>query len=70
MLSQSLIHDLRNLNRVDKLRAVQVLVTELALEEETLLIPGGTYEILTPFGNEAAAQVLQNVLEASRNENQ
>jgi hypothetical protein len=66
MLSQKLIHELRQLNRADKLHAMQVLVTELAVEEETILMPGATYELLTPYGNEAAAQVLAEFLEASK----
>jgi len=70
VLSENLIHELRKLNRVDKLRAMQVLVTELAVEEDTLLMPGATYEILTPYGNEAAAQVLLEFLEAAKKEGQ
>ena len=66
MLSDTLILELRKLNRADKLRAMQVLVTQLAVEEEPGLIPGMTYELLTPYGNEAAAQVLAEALEAAR----
>jgi hypothetical protein len=65
MSLQELIHELRKLNRADKLRAMQVLVTELSAEEEAWLIPGATYEIVTPYGNEAAAQVLYDVLQAA-----
>jgi len=70
MLSENLIHELRKLNRADKLRVMQVLVTELAVEEDTLLMPGATYELLTPYGNEAAAQVLAEFLESSKKEDQ
>jgi len=70
MLSENLIHELRKLNRTDKLHAMQVLVTELAVEEDTLLMPGATYELLTPYGNEAAAQVLAEFLESSKKEDQ
>lgn len=69
MLSENLIHALRALNRADKLRAMQVLVTELAVEEDALLIPGATYELSTPYGNEDAAQVLAQFLEASKKDN-
>jgi hypothetical protein len=65
MSLQELIHELRKLNRADKLRAMQVLVTELSAEEEAWLIPGATYEIITPYDNEAAAQVLYDVLQAA-----
>jgi len=44
MSFQELIHELRKLNRADKLRAMQVLITELSAEEEAWLIPGATYE--------------------------
>lgn len=65
MSLQELIHELRKLNRRDKLRAMQVLITELSAEEEAWLIPGATYGIVTPYGNEAAAQVLYDALQAA-----
>ena len=65
MSLEEMITELRKLNRADKLRAMQVLVTELAAEEEAWLLPGATYEIATPYGNEAAAQVLYEVLQAA-----
>jgi hypothetical protein len=49
---------------------MQVLVTELAVEENTLLMLGATYELLTPYGNETAAQILAEFLESSRKEDQ
>lgn len=70
MLSERLVHELRKLNRADKLRAMQVLLTELAVEEDTMLISGATYEFLMPYGNEAAAQVLAELLEASKKDDQ
>jgi hypothetical protein len=66
MLSDALVRELRKLNRADKLRAMQVLVIELSAEEEAWLIPGATYEIVTPYGNEAAAQVLSDMLETAK----
>jgi len=68
MLSETLIRELRKLNRADKLRAMQVLVTELAVEEEPMLKPGETYELVTPYGNEGAAQVLSDFLGSYENE--
>jgi hypothetical protein len=67
MSLEQIIIELRKLNRVDKLRAMEVLVAELSAEEEARLIPGATYEIITPYGNEAAAQVLYDVLQAAKN---
>ena len=65
MSLEQLIHELRKLNRADKLRAMQVLVTELSAEESARLIPSATYEIITPYRNEAAAQVMYEVLQAA-----
>jgi hypothetical protein len=64
MSLEQLIGELRKLNRADKLRAMQVLMTDLSAEEEAWLIPGATYEIFTPFDNEDAAQILYDVLQA------
>ena len=65
MSLEQIIIELRKLNRADKLRAMQVLVTELSAEEEAWLIPGAIYELVTPYGNEAAAQVLYEALQAA-----
>jgi hypothetical protein len=65
MSLQEVIHGLKKLNRADKLRVMQILVTEFSAEEEAWLIPGATYEIATPYGNETAAQVLYEVLQAT-----
>lgn len=65
MSLEQLIHELHKLNRADKLRAIQVLAADLSAEEEAWLNPGAVYEIFTPYGNEAAAQVLYEVLQAS-----
>ena len=68
MTLQEVIQEVRKLNRADKLRVMQVLVTELSAEEEAWLIPGVSYDIATPYGNEAAAQVLSDVLQAADHE--
>jgi hypothetical protein len=68
MSIEQLIGELRKLNRADKLRAMQVLVTDLSAEEDAWLIPGATYEIATPFGNEEAAHKLYEVLQAAEKE--
>ncbi len=62
MSLEQIIVELRKLNRADKLRAMQVLVTELSAEEAAWIIPGAAYEIVTPYDNEMAAQVLFEVL--------
>jgi hypothetical protein len=65
MSLEQLLVELHKLNRADKLRVMQVLVTDLSAEEDAWLIPGAAYEIITPLGNEAAAQVLYEVLQAA-----
>ncbi|GEM_PF-1254174 len=62
MLSDTRIDELRKFNHADKLRAMQVLVTELSVAENIMLMPEAAYEPLTPYGNESAAQVLADFL--------
>lgn len=50
------------MNRADKLRVIRLLADDLAAEEVVGFIPGATYEIITPYGNEVAAQVLSEFL--------
>lgn len=40
-----------------------MLAGDLTSEEEPYFTPGVTYEILTPYGNETAAETLLNMLE-------
>ncbi len=65
MSFEQLVSELQKLNRADKLRAMQILVSALSAEEDAWLIPGVSYEIITPYGNEAAAQVLLDVLQTA-----
>lgn len=65
MISHELLEELHRLNRADKLRIIQMLAGDLAAEEDVYFTPGATYEIVTPYGNEAAAQVLYDVLQAA-----
>jgi len=67
MSTEELFGELRRLNRADKLRAMQVLVTELASEEDVLLIPGASYEVWSPYDATDAAQTLLDMLEADKN---
>ncbi len=69
MLPDTLIRDLRKLNRADKLRALQLLISELASEEQIDLIADASYELLTPYGNEIAAHTLYAVLKAAEEAN-
>jgi hypothetical protein len=55
---------LRNLNRADKLKVMQFLVSELSRDEEPSLEQGVTYSILSPLNSRAAAHQLVQLLEA------
>jgi hypothetical protein len=63
MLPEQLINDLHKLNRADKLRAVQLLVNDLALEEELGFVPGAQYEIWSPYDSAEAAAILTRLLD-------
>ena len=58
MLSGQLLSELTRLNRTEKLRIVQLLVNELALEEASELQIGPQYEISSPFDAFEAAHTL------------
>ena len=56
MISDSLLNKIKRLNENAKLELVHLLIEDLKLS-------GTAYEIFTPFGNEAAARILQLELE-------
>ncbi len=64
MAIDELLSELRKLNRADKMRAMQVLVIELASEEEALLSPGVHYEVWSPYDAPDTASELLRLLEA------
>jgi hypothetical protein len=66
MLPEQLIYDLHQLNRADKLRAVQLLISDLALEEEFGFVPGASYEIWSPFDSAEAAAILTKMLDEDK----
>jgi len=57
-----LLPALRELNRADKLRLMQFLVSELAKEENTLLNIGESYPIWSPYNSFEAANILLDAL--------
>ena len=63
MNAEDLFVELRKLNRVDKLRAMELLVLELAADEQAQLIPGKEYEIWSPYNSAGAAETLMKLLE-------
>jgi len=69
LISQELLTRLQELSRADKLHVMQLLASDLA-DESHYIAPGSSYEIFSPYGNEAAAQVLYDVLQAAENTDQ
>jgi hypothetical protein len=63
MLPESLKRELHKLDRGDKLRAVQLLIDDLALEEEFNLISGVEYEVWSPYDSAEAASILTKLLD-------
>lgn len=61
-----LLPTLRELNRSDKLRVVQFLVSELAKEENALLHVGESYPIWSPYDSFEAASALLDALKETR----
>ena len=66
MSTEEVFGELRKLSRVNKLRAMEILVLELAAEEESLLSTGTEYEVWSPFDSPAAAQSLTKLLEQDK----
>jgi hypothetical protein len=65
MSLNDLLATLQNLDRPDKWRVMQFLMSELAGEEGALLQPNTTYPVWSPYNSFEAAQTL---LEALRKE--
>jgi hypothetical protein len=66
MLSEQLLSELHKLNRTEKLRVVQILVNELAVDEsapEVLIQAGAQYEVWSPYDAFEAAHILQDMLD-------
>jgi hypothetical protein len=68
MISEHLLEELRQLNRAEKLRVVQLLVNQIA-EEEVILI-GTEYEVWSPYDAPGAAAILMDMLEEDRQQNE
>lgn len=68
MTIQELLPLLHQLSRTDKLRVLQYVANDLAAEEipasEQFFPPVEEFRIYTPYGNEAAARQLYEMLQA------
>jgi hypothetical protein len=65
MASTELLNTLRALDRGEKLHVLQVLVSELAQEEASLLRPSMTYAVWSPFDAHEAADAMLKLLKAT-----
>jgi hypothetical protein len=65
MVSVELLNHLRALNRAEKLHVLQVLVSELAQEEATLLRPGLAYPVWSPYDAHEAADTMLKLLKST-----
>lgn len=63
MVTTELLTALRSLDRADKLHVMQVLVSDLAEEENELMTSGQAYPIWSPHDAHEAAATLLKVLE-------
>lgn len=68
MISEQLLEALRQLNRAEKLRVVQLLVNQIA--EEELILTGTEYEVWSPYDTPGAAAILMDMLEKDRQQNE
>lgn len=62
MVSVDLLNNLRALDRSEKLHVLQVLVSELAQEEQKSLRAGMSYPIWSPYDAHEAAETMLNFL--------
>lgn len=65
MTVEQLLPELEKLSRADKFRTVQILVQQLALEDEKILAEG-TYHVWSPIDAFGSANVLLEMLEESK----
>jgi len=61
MISERLMEELRQLNRVEKLHVIQMLVNQITQEEE--ILTGTEYEVWSPYDAPGAAAILTEMLE-------
>ena len=66
MVSNQLLDELHKLNRVEKLKVVQLLINELAEQEAEPVVLDAYYEVWSPHDAPGAAQTLLELLEEDR----
>jgi hypothetical protein len=68
MISTELIATLRSLARPDKFYVMQLLISELAGQEEDLLKQGQSYPVWSPYDAFSAADEMLKALEAVKDQ--
>jgi hypothetical protein len=66
MVSAKLISTLRELSRAEKLYVMQVLISELAQQENDLIQANQSYPVWSPYGADEAADIMLNALKAAQ----
>ncbi len=66
MTLTEILPSLRQLNHKEKLKAVQFLVNEIAVEEDAVFENNGNYSIWSPFDSGEAAAKLMEMLEQEK----
>jgi hypothetical protein len=69
MVSAELLNSLHTLKRADKLYMMQVLISELAQEETSLIKPDQSYPVWSPYNAFDAANTILEVLRAAQYQN-
>ena len=69
MVSSELLNSSYTLNRADKLYMMQVLISELAQEETSLIKPDQSYPVWSPYNAFDAANSILEVLRAAQYQN-
>ena len=64
MISNELLEELQKLDRVDKLRIIQMLVNQIT--EKEAVLTATDYELWSPYDAPGAAAILMEMLEEDR----
>ncbi|OIP76183.1 MAG: hypothetical protein AUK48_06210 [Oscillatoriales cyanobacterium CG2_30_44_21] len=63
MVAAELISTLKGLSRLDKFHIVQILISELAQQETSLIEPNQSYPVWSPYDAFDAADTMLKVLQ-------
>lgn len=69
MITTELLNTLRQLDRAEKLRVIQVLALEMAEEEDHLIEAGQGYPVWSPYDANEAADVMLRMLKGAKTQN-